>query len=169
MLMMNPYRRHQARFLAVQAIYQWQMTGEDVQQIEVQFFEGNDMRRVDVPYFQELLHGVPAILEELDQHMTPFLDRPISQVDPVERAILRLSIYELLKRSDVPFKVVINEALELAKTFGAAEGHRYVNGVLDKIAHTLQGTQSPVRSQESEDGGQRSGVEDQDSGNEKQE
>lgn len=126
--------RRKARRFATQALYQWQMTSDGLSGIEAQFRTDNDMRKTDVAYFHEILHGVPAYIEELDAAIRPFLDRDLNELDQVERAILRLSTYELLKRMDVPYRVVINEGIELAKTFGATESHKYVNGVLDKVA-----------------------------------
>lgn len=126
--------RSLARRNAVQAIYQWQMTGQSVADIEKQFLEQDTMRRADGEYFSELLHRVPTMADTLDDALRPLLDRPAEQLDPVERAILRLGAYELRSRPDVPWRVVINEAVELARTFGAAESHRYVNGILDRLA-----------------------------------
>lgn len=126
--------RTQARRHAVQAIYQWQMTGENLSEIDRQFLEMEAMAGADLVYFKDLLHGVPAKLTELDGHSSTFLDRAIESVDPVERAILRIGTYELVYHPEVPYRVVINEAVELAKVFGAEQGHRYINGVLDKLA-----------------------------------
>ncbi len=134
-------KRSQARHYAVQAIYQWQMTGQDIRDIRSQFLTENDPARFEGDYFDKLLSGVPAHLTELDAELTPCLDRPIESVDPVERAILRLGAFELLHRLDVPYRVVINEAVELAKVFGAEQGHRYVNGVLDKLAKKVRGAE----------------------------
>ena len=122
----------------MQAIYQWQMTGQDVAVIEAQFQDDQDMGKADVGYFQELLHQVPVRVQEIDTALTPFLDRPVPQIDPVELAILRIAGYELLYRLDVPYRVVINEAVEIAKKFGAEQGHRFINGVLDKAARQLR-------------------------------
>lgn len=130
--------RSKARRNAVQALYQWQLTGADVSAIEEQFLVEHDMENVDVDYFRELLHEVPLHLHELDDHIIEYLDRPIDEVDPVERAILRMSTYELELRLDVPYKVVINEGVEMAKIFGAEHGHKYVNGILDRVAHKLR-------------------------------
>ncbi|MEW5756672.1 MAG: transcription antitermination factor NusB [Pseudomonadota bacterium] len=130
--------RHKARQCAVQALYQWQLTGQDVADIDRQFIEEHDMKGVKVDYFQELLHQVLLHLHELDDHMAPLLDRPVQEVDPVERAILRLGIYELKFRLDVPYRVVINEGVELAKTFGAEHGHKYVNSILDGVARQVR-------------------------------
>lgn len=130
--------RNKARRNAVQALYQWQLTGADVSTIEEQFLVEHDMANVDVDYFRELLREVPLHLHELDDHLIEYLDRPIDEVDPVERAILRMSTYELELRLDVPYKAVINEGVEMAKTFGAEHGHKYVNGILDRVARKLR-------------------------------
>ncbi|CBL46128.1 N utilization substance protein B, transcription termination factor [gamma proteobacterium HdN1] len=114
------------------------MTGDSLSSIEAQFRTDNDMRKTDVAYFHELLHGVPSCVADLDSAISPFLDREITELDQVERAILRLATYELLKRQDIPYRVAINEGIELAKTFGATESHKYVNGVLDKVAQRLR-------------------------------
>jgi N utilization substance protein B len=130
--------RSQARHHAVQALYQWQMTGQNIKDIHNQFLEEQDVKEFDVNYFETLLRGIPANLTGLDEILGPFLDRSIESVDPVERAILRLGTYELQNHLEVPYRVVINEGVELAKVFGAEQGHKYVNGVLDKIAHKLR-------------------------------
>ncbi len=130
--------RSYARRAAVQAIYQWQVGKQDLRDIEQQFLVEQEMGRTDIPYFQELLHQIPAHLNDLDEHIAPLLDRPLAEVDPVERAILRMGAYELSFRLDVPYRVVINEAIEAAKVFGGEEGHKYVNGILDKLAHKLR-------------------------------
>lgn len=130
--------RTTARERSLQALYQWQLTGQSLQDIELQFLAGEDeyreMKQADIPYFQRLLHGIPQQVNELDKIIVPLLDREISQLDPVELVILRMGCYELKHCSDVPFRVAINEAVELAKRFGAEMSHKYVNGVLDKIA-----------------------------------
>jgi N utilization substance protein B len=130
--------RHKARRLATQALYSWQMSGQDIADIEQQYREDHDMSKLDEEYFCELLHEVPKHLAELDAQFTELLDRPIKEVDPVERAIMRLGTYELKYRLDIPFRVVINEGVELAKTFGAEEGHKYVNSILDGVARKLR-------------------------------
>ncbi len=130
-----------ARERSLQALYQWQLTGQALQEIELQFLaeddEHRDMKQADVAYFQKLLHGIPAQLGQLDGHLEPCLDRSITQVDPIELVILRLGCYELTQSEEVPFRVAINEAVELAKKFGAERSHKYINGVLDKIAKTI--------------------------------
>ncbi len=138
--------RSKARRNAVQALYQWQLTGADVSTIEEQFLIEHDMEKVDVEYFRELLREVPLHLHELDDHIIEYLDRPMDEVDPVERAILRMSTYELELRLDVPYKAVINEGVEMAKTFGAEHGHKYVNGILDRVAHKLRSVEIKARS-----------------------
>jgi N utilization substance protein B len=135
----NPaHARRRARRLAVQALYQWQLSDQSVGAIDEQFMEEQDMQRADVQYFRELLHKVPARLDELDAELARWIDRPIGEVDPVERAILRIALYELKFRIDIPYRIVLSEAVGLAKTFGAAEGHKYVNGVLDQAARALR-------------------------------
>ena len=133
--------RRRARAAAVQALYQWHMTGQDAAEIERQFLAeriAEDSRAVDRGFFHELLHGVVATVEKLDRRIEPLLDRPIAQVDPVECAILRIGAFELVERLEIPTGVTINEAVELAKTFGGENGHRYVNGVLDRLARDVR-------------------------------
>jgi N utilization substance protein B len=131
-------QRSKARSLAVQAIYQWQVAGQNVPDIVNQFLTEHAGRKVDTDYFRELVEGVPGNLASLDRELAPHLDRSLESIDPVERAILRIGAYELVKHPEIPYRVVINEAIELAKVFGAEQGHRYVNGVLDKAAKQLR-------------------------------
>lgn len=126
--------RRQARSLAMQALYQWHMAGQALNEIEAQFYVDNDFKKVDTEYFKTILHAVPAKVTEIDDAFAPLLDRPIQEIDPVELAILRLATFELLERIDIPYRVVINEGVELAKVFGATDGHKFVNGILDKLA-----------------------------------
>ncbi|WP_435103811.1 transcription antitermination factor NusB [Arhodomonas sp. AD133] len=128
-------RRSRARRRALQAIYQWQVAGQDLATIERQFLEEYSMGRIDLDYFSALVHGVPASVSRLDAVIDPHLDRPFATLDPVEKAILRLGAYELLERMEVPYRVVLNEAVELAKSFGAEQSHRFINGVLDRVGH----------------------------------
>lgn len=130
--------RSWARRYAMQALYQWQLAGHDLHVIDAQFLEDQDMGKADQDYFRELLHRVPAHLEIINSVLVPYLERPLEQVDPVEKAVLWIAAYELLKRPDIPYRVVINEAVELSKLFGADQGHRFVNGVLDKTAQTVR-------------------------------
>jgi N utilization substance protein B len=138
-------KRSQARSLAVQALYQWQVTGQDVADVVNQFLTAQDVRKFEVAYFRDLVSGVPTHLQQVDTALQPHLDRPVEQVDLVERAILRLGAYELAEHPEIPYRVVINEAVELAKTFGAEQGHRYVNGVLDKVAQALRPLERPAK------------------------
>lgn len=130
--------RHAARRVALQALYQWQLTGDSPKDILAQFREERPLKGADLGYFRELTLGVPEELARLDAAVEPFLDRPMDRVDPVERAVLRLATYELMQCLDVPYRVVINEAVDLAKVFGAEQGHRFVNGVLDKAVRSLR-------------------------------
>lgn len=127
--------RTNARQRALQALYQWELTQQTLQLIEDQFFAEEDMTKVDVDYFKKLLHGIPQELKNLDSSFGSFLDRDISQLDVIELVILRIGSYELKYCPDVPFKVVINESVELAKRFGAEQSHKYVNSILDKLAN----------------------------------
>ena len=126
--------RTNARRNAVQAVYQWQMTGQNLSTIEQQFLEEERLKNAQRSYFTELFYGVPKNLDSIDEVLSEFVDRPVEKIDPVERAILRISVYELLHRLDVPSRVVINEGINLAKRFGAEASHKYVNGILDKVA-----------------------------------
>lgn len=134
----SPRERSRARRAAVQALYQWQLTGQAPADIGAQFSATPQLRKCDTEYFHELLNRVPSCVDDLDGYLASVVDRPIDQLDPVERAILRIGVFELVHRADVPTKVVINEAVELAKTFGAEESHKYINGVLDKLAGTAR-------------------------------
>lgn len=130
----NPAARRKARHYGLQALYQWQMTQHPLNDIELQFLTDYDFSKVDVEYFHDIIHHVPANLQELESAFIPFLDRDQKDLDPIELALLRLGSYELVKRIDIPYRVVINEAVALAKKFGATDGHKYINGVLDKLA-----------------------------------
>ncbi len=132
-------RRRKARHYAMQALYQWHMNRVPLADIEAEFRTDYDFDPVDLDYFQELLHQIPARLDKLEETFEPFLiDRSLEELGAVERALLRLGTYELAERIDVPFKVAINESVALAKKFGAAESHKYINGVLDKVARSLR-------------------------------
>lgn len=137
--------RHRARELAVQALYQWHLSKHSATEIELQFRE-QGLDNADQEYFSNLLHGVIKRYPELDEKLKATIDRDIKDLNPVELAILRLATFELLYHQDVPYKVVINEACELAKTFGAIEGYKYVNGVLDKLANKLPDFIDPNKS-----------------------
>jgi N utilization substance protein B len=130
--------RRKARHYGMQALYQWHMAGASVSDIEAEFRADYDFTHVDLEYFQALLHGIPACVDELDGAMEPLLDRKLGDLGPIERTLLRMGMYELMQRIDVPYKVVINEEVALAKKFGATDSHKYVNGVLDKAARQLR-------------------------------
>ncbi|MDD2802399.1 MAG: transcription antitermination factor NusB [Methylococcaceae bacterium] len=130
--------RTNARRVAVQALYQWQMTGQNLSEIERQFLEEERLKDVQKSYFVELFYGIPKNLGAIDETLAEFVDRPVDMVDPVERAILRIGAYELLQRLDMPYRVVLNESINLAKHFGADGSHKYVNGILDKIAQQIR-------------------------------
>lgn len=134
----RPAARRKARRFALQALYQWQLSKIPLTDIEAQFLADEKLSKADIEYFCDLLRGVLTDVPKLDEHMREFLDRPVENLDPVELAILRIGIYELAERLDVPYRVVINEALELTKLFGAEDGHKYVNGVLDQVARRLR-------------------------------
>lgn len=131
---LNPVARHNARRYALQAMYQWQLSGTPIDEIQAEFLQYHIAKKLDLEYFKELIHGVPRYQHEIDHEMQPFLGRPLHEIDPIELAVLRLAIYELMKRPDVPYRVIINEALVLTKEFGSVEGHKFVNGVLDRVA-----------------------------------
>ncbi len=134
----NIAARRWARRCALQALYQWQLSANDLKYIETQFLTEEYIAKMDVPYFKELLHFIPQNIEMIDANFIPYLDRSLDELNPVELAILRISSYELLKRLEIPYRVVINEGVELGKNFGAEESHKYINGVLDKVAHQLR-------------------------------
>ena len=134
----NPKARHSARCLALQGLYQWQMTGENVANIKAQLLREKNPKEVDFNYFAELIEKIPGNIDRIDQYMKKYLDRDFSELNPVETAAMRIGIYELIERLEIPYRVVINEALEITKTFGAVEGYKYVNGILDKVAHEVR-------------------------------
>tara|TARA_R110002050_G_scaffold44736_1_gene106403 strand:+ start:4032 stop:4448 length:417 start_codon:yes stop_codon:yes gene_type:complete len=134
----KPSPRRKARELAVQAVYSWQISQNSVTDVEVGFITDNSKRRFDIEYFQQLLRGVTANVTEIDLAITPHVDRPLEDIDHVEKAILRVAIYELSDCQDVPYRVVINEAIELAKLFAADDSHKFINGVLDKAVKLIR-------------------------------
>ncbi|WP_106476587.1 transcription antitermination factor NusB, partial [Escherichia coli] len=127
---MKPAARRRARECAVQALYSWQLSKNDLADVEHQFLTEQDVKDVDVAYFRELLSGAAVNAGMLDELMAPYLSRQLEELGQVERAVLRVALFELKMREDVPYKVAINEAIELAKTFGAEDSHKFVNGVL---------------------------------------
>ena len=134
----SAHARSRARRYAMQALYQWDLSGSDLPLIRRQFLENEDFSRADKSYFLALLSDLPAQADVVDGTMAEYIDRPLEQLDPVERAILRIAVFELLTQADIPYRVVINEAVQLAKKFGAEQGHAFVNGVLDKAARELR-------------------------------
>jgi N utilization substance protein B len=134
----KPAARRKARVLALQAVYSWQLSGNPIADIEQQMLIENDVSKIDVEYFKDIARGVVVNQKQLDEAVTPHLSRPFDDLDMVERAILRLSAYELKFRQDVPYKVAINEGIELVKMFGAEDSHKFVNGVLDKAVKQLR-------------------------------
>lgn len=136
---MKPAARRRARECAVQALYSWQLSRNDIADIESQFLAEQDVKDADIPYFRELLVGVATHSAWLDSLMKPYLSRSLEALGPVEKVVLRIALFELSRRDDVPYKVAINEAIELAKRFGAEDSHKFVNGVLDKAAPAIRG------------------------------
>lgn len=130
--------RRRARALAMQGLYQRHFSRSAIADIEAEFMVDNDMSKVDTAYFRDLLRGVHREQDELDRLLEPYLDRPLAEVDAIELAIVRLGAYELKNRIDVPYKVVINEGIEMAKRFGGTEGHKFVNSILDKLSRRLR-------------------------------
>ncbi len=130
--------RKRARRLAMQAIYQWQLSASELSEIEKQFQEQEDYNKVDKKYFSELIQNIVKNNRELTELLASQADRPVKDIDPVERSILYIALYELKHRKDIPFKAVLNEAVNLTKKFGALEGYKYVNGILDKAAKKLR-------------------------------
>ena len=133
--------RSRARRRALQATYAWQVSGTGMRGIIEQFKHEQEMEIADLDYFEDLLVNIEQHCDALDAAISPHLDRSIAGVDPIERAVLRLAAYELIHRLDVPYRVVINEAIETTKRFGADFGHTYVNGVLDKLARAVRGSE----------------------------
>lgn len=131
-------QRRKARHYGLQALYQWTLSGASPSDIEAEFRVDNDFRHTDGEYFSALLRGVVHDVEGLESLFEPALDRTLDELDPIERNLLRLGTFELRDRIDVPYKVVISEAVALAKKFGATDSHRYINGVLDKVARELR-------------------------------
>jgi N utilization substance protein B len=138
----DPAARTRARRRAVQALYAWELGGNPMRKVIDDFRQEQDMQIADLEYFEDLLRRVDAHRAELDAGLAPLLDRDIARIDPIERAVLRVSAYELKYRLDVPYRVVLNEAVEVAKRFGSEQGHTYVNGVLDKLAHAWRAVET---------------------------
>ena len=137
--------RRRAREFALQAIYQWLVTESTAETLLAQLKEQKDFPKADQALAEALLRGVVGNADALRQRITPFLDRPIKELSPVEHALLLLAAFELRDHAQTPYKVIINEAVELAKSFGGTDGHKYVNGVLDKLAAELRPTEVGAR------------------------
>lgn len=139
-------QRKKARKLIIQALYQWQISGSGITQIEAEFRADNDFDKIDAEYFKDVFREIPKMVTELDRDIEPFLDRAVSDVDPIEMNLLRMGVYEFKHRIDVPYRVVINEAVELAKLFGGTDGHKYVNSILDKLSLRLRAAETRHKS-----------------------
>ena len=138
--------RHRARELAVQGIYQWRLSGASEAQISQRMKEEKNLGRYDTELFAHLLRGVLAQHASLEDALGPHLDRPSSELSPVEFSILMLGAYELLQQPETPYRVIINEAVELTKTYGGTDGHKFVNGVLDKLAAQARPLEASAKS-----------------------
>jgi transcription antitermination protein NusB len=130
--------KRRARRLALQALYQWLMSKQELTAIEAQFKAFKSMEKVDADYFCKILYGVPKHLEALDAHFSPFLDREVQALNPIELTVLRLGAFELVYCLDLPYRVILDEAISMTKEFGSQDGHRYVNGVLNNLARKLR-------------------------------
>jgi N utilization substance protein B len=131
-------KRRRARKMALQALYQWLMSGGELSDIQAQFCAMETIEKVDVAYFSRLLYGVVRQLPELETAFSPLLDRPANELNPIEHTVLRLSAFELLFVPEIPYRVVLDESVALAREFGSQDGHRYVNGVLNNLAKTVR-------------------------------
>lgn len=130
--------RSRARALLLQALYQQQLTGHELEELQEQFHGRPEYGRVDREYFDQLIASIFADRELLEQRIATYTDRPVEQLDPVERSALLIGVHELAERRDIPYRVVINEAVDLVKRFGAVDGHKYVNAILDRGAAELR-------------------------------
>ena len=130
--------RHKARHFALQAVYQWQMTGDNPAEIERQFREDQPVQGADLDYMHDLISGVITNVHQIDETFSSYLSRPLDDLDEVDKAVLRVGTFELMFRQEIPFRVVINEAIMLAKSFAEKDSHKFVNGVLDKVVRNLQ-------------------------------
>ncbi len=140
-----PGSRQAGRRLALQGLYQWQLTGDTPKTIYEQFAEEAEPTAPLPKYFHDLLFGVIEQAGKLDEALQPYLSRPLAQVDPVEAAVLRLAAFELVHCPEIPYRVVINEALDMEHDFGATDAHKFVNGVLDKLAQQVRATEIAAR------------------------
>ena len=137
--------RRRSRELALQGIYQWRLVGGDGAQIEKQICAEKGLGRFDAEFLSQLLNGVLAQHADLEAAVTLHLDRDLTEISPIEFSVLLLGAYELTRHPEIPYRVIINEAVELAKTFGGTDGHKFVNGVLDKLAAQVRPAEAPSR------------------------
>jgi N utilization substance protein B len=137
--------RRRARELALQGLYQWLLSREDAGAIQAHLTETPGFEKADFAHFEALLHGAIAAADELDTLIAPSLDRKVGELSPVEHGVLMLAAFELLRMPEIPYRVVINEAVELAKTYGGTDGYKFVNGVLDRVAGRARPHEAPVR------------------------
>jgi N utilization substance protein B len=141
--------RRRSRELATQGLYQWLLSGSPRGEIDAQLRGAQGYDKADQEHLDALLHGVIKEADIISAELQPCLDRPLDQLSPVERAVLMVAAFEFKHHLDIPYRVVINEAIELTKTFGGSDGHKYVNGVLDKLAVQLRPTEAQGRGQRS--------------------
>lgn len=134
----NRTPRHRAREFALQGLYQWLLNNEDAGAIDAHIREAHGFGKADAEHFDGLLHGTIRDVAALREKLTPLIDRPLAELSPIEHAVLLIGAYELKNHIEIPYKVVINEAVELTKSFGGIDGHKYVNGVLDKLAAQMR-------------------------------
>lgn len=130
--------KQKARKLAMQSLYQWQMANADLAEIEAQFRAIKNMDRVDIDYYKKLLYGVPQQLKLIEDELRPLLDREVDSLNPVELAILRIGAFEILECLEIPYRVVLDESISLAREFGSQDGYKYVNGVLHNLAKKIR-------------------------------
>lgn len=135
---LSPFARRKARRFLLQALYEWQLSSNPVNEIQAALLTKINPKKVDVEYFTKTLQLIISKLATIDAKLEPYLDRPFNKLNPVELAALRMGAYELLERLDIPYRVVINEAVEVTKVFGSIEGHKYINGILDKMAKDVR-------------------------------
>lgn len=141
----NTAAKHNARRYALQAMYQWQLSDAPLIEIETDFLLHHIEKKLDLDYFKELLHNIPTQLDTVDDEIRPLIKRQFHEIDPIELAMLRIATYELKYKPEIPYRVIINEALELTKKFGSAEGFKFVNGVLDRLAKKIRPVEAAMK------------------------
>lgn len=134
----NLKARKKARLLLMQAIYQWEMTGMDIYPIQQQFHAMNDMTKCDTEYFDTILLSISKIISTIDAAFEKHLDRKFNELNPIELAVIRLGTYELLHQLEIPYRIILDEAIGLTKTYGSTDGYKYVNGILNKVARDVR-------------------------------